>query len=327
MTSQPYTPDYLVLADNQDITDTIRRRLIMLRITDERGMQADTLELHLDDRGNDIALPRHGARLNVSIGYKQTSLALMGVYTIDEVEVSGPPDTMVIKGKSADMRGSLKGQQTRAWDNLSLGDIVSTIAGEHGLTPRVDDALAAIKIPHLDQTDESDLHLLTRLGREHDALVNVKGGYLIFIKRAQGKSAAGRQLPAVSLTRQDLSRWRVNLADRGHYNSVKAYYHDTSKAERVPVTVGQGKPVFSIKHNYPSRAAAEHAAAAKYERLARGKATLNVSLPGRQSILAEARLTLAGVRGGVDGAWIITRATHEIGGPGYVTKLDAEVPK
>lgn len=32
----------------------------------------------------------------------------MGRYVVDEVEVSGPPDKLVIKGKASDMRGTGK---------------------------------------------------------------------------------------------------------------------------------------------------------------------------------------------------------------------------
>ena len=32
----------------------------------------------------------------------------LGRYTVDEVELSGPPDTLVIRGKASDMRGSGK---------------------------------------------------------------------------------------------------------------------------------------------------------------------------------------------------------------------------
>ena len=327
MVTQPYTPDYLILADNQNITDTIRRHLILLRATDERGMQSDTLELHLNDRDKAIALPRRGAKLKVSIGYKETDLALMGVYIIDEVTIFGPPNSMTIKGKAVDMHGLLKSQKTRAWDNLTLGDLIAHIAGEYSLSPRIDDALAAIKINHLDQTDESDLHLLSRLRREYDATFTVKNRCLIFIRRAQSKSASGSQLPAVSLAGIDLSRWHVRLADRTDYNSVTAYYHDVQTALRMPVTIGTGAPAFSIQHNYPDRAAAEQAAAARFKKFARGKAALNISLAGNPALLAEMPLNISGARAGIDGNWISTRATHEISGAGYTTKIDAEVPK
>jgi uncharacterized protein len=48
----------------------------------------------------------------------------------------------------------------------------------------VAESLAGIHVTHLDQTEESDLHLLTRLAREHGALAKA-GGRLSGV-RAQG---------------------------------------------------------------------------------------------------------------------------------------------
>ncbi|SMG67144.1 [weak similarity to] Phage late control D [methanotrophic bacterial endosymbiont of Bathymodiolus sp.] len=39
-------PRFRILANQQDITDTIRDRLLSLRITDEAGNQSDTVELN-----------------------------------------------------------------------------------------------------------------------------------------------------------------------------------------------------------------------------------------------------------------------------------------
>ncbi|MCP3965602.1 MAG: hypothetical protein GY718_04500, partial [Lentisphaerae bacterium] len=59
---------FTVKADNQDITDTIQRRLISLDITDENGITSDSLKLTLHDSGN-IQLPRKGVKLYVTVGY------------------------------------------------------------------------------------------------------------------------------------------------------------------------------------------------------------------------------------------------------------------
>ena len=40
-------PSFRILADQKNITDTIRDRLLSLRITDEAGNQSDTVELQL----------------------------------------------------------------------------------------------------------------------------------------------------------------------------------------------------------------------------------------------------------------------------------------
>jgi len=55
---------------------------------------------------------------------------------------------------------------------------VGTIAGEHGLKAKVAEALKAFNYEHLDQVDESDINLLTRIGKDHDAITTVKASRL-----------------------------------------------------------------------------------------------------------------------------------------------------
>ncbi|MEE9358423.1 hypothetical protein [Candidatus Vondammii sp. HM_W22] len=159
------TPAYRIIADQQDITAIIRDRLISLHVTDKTGLVSDTAETTLDDRNSAIEIPRTGALLEIYMGYQETGLYRMGSYTVDEVELTGLPNTMRIRAKAADMRQSLKSCKLRSWDDITLGDLVATIAAEHGLIPRVGEFLDAIHIPHLDQTYESDMHLLTRLAK------------------------------------------------------------------------------------------------------------------------------------------------------------------
>ena len=45
----------------------------------------------------------------------------MGAYTVDELELSGPPQTLTIRARAADLRQSLKAPKTRAWDATTLG--------------------------------------------------------------------------------------------------------------------------------------------------------------------------------------------------------------
>ena len=125
-------PAYRILADRRDVTAAIRDRLLALTVTDVAGYQSDTLSLRLDDRDGKIELPRKGAALEVWLGYDERELAGVGRYTVDEIELSGPPDTLTVQAKAADMRATLKQHKTRAWPNTTIQDIVHTIAQEHG---------------------------------------------------------------------------------------------------------------------------------------------------------------------------------------------------
>ena len=193
----------------------MRDRLVDLTITDEAGEQSDTAEIRLDDRDGKIELSRKGAEMEISLGWGGGKLTKTGRYTVDETELRGPPDTLVVRAKGADMDSELKAHKTRSWDDVSIGDLVSGIAADHGLEPRVGSSLRGVRIPHLDQTDESDLHLLTRLARDYDAIAKPASGRLLFLLQGQAESASGQAMPVVQIRRHKVRNWRMTLADRG----------------------------------------------------------------------------------------------------------------
>ena len=331
------TPTYHILAGGKDITAAIRERLLSLRVTDEAGYQSDTLEIQLDDRDGAVDLPRKGAVLEVALGY-ETRTAKMGSYTVDEVELSGPPDRLIIRAKAADMRGSLKQHKTRSWHEVTLGDLVATIAAEHGLEPRVSETLAGVAIEHIDQTEESDMNLLTSLSKQYDAVAKPAEGRLLFVSRGTGQRASGRDL-RIAIHRNQTSDHRVTLADRGQYGAVVAHWHDVEAGEKLQERAGDGEPVYTLRHPYPNAAEAQAAARSKLRALNRGTGALSLTLkngmpallaesnnPDNPALVAQTRLVLSGFRKGVDGDWVATRVTHEISANGYSTRVEAERP-
>ncbi len=318
------TPDYQIRADTRDVTATLRGRLVSLSLSDAAGIDSDGLSLVLDDRDGGIEMPRTGAELDVSLGYRDTGLVRMGFYVVDEVSLSGPPSTMTVRGRAADLRQGMKRPRTRPWDGVSLGDIVTAIAGEHGYEARIAAALAQEVLEHIDQVDESDLHFLTRLARERGALAKPAGGMLLFVLRGEAKSATGRDLPPVTLTAGEIGHFETTYAERGKYPAVRARWHDTADAEELSVTVGVGEPVYIIGRRYPDRPAAQKAAEARLDAFTRGVGTLRLTCEGNTRIAAEARLTVSGVRDGVNGEWTITRAVHRLDRGGYACDIEAE---
>ena len=319
------TPEFKVIANGTNITPQIADRLLGLSVSDAAGIKSDQVEIELDDRDTLIELPAPGALLTVFMGYKETGLALMGVFTADEVTAKGPPDTVTIRGKAADMGGSIKGQKTRAWDDRTIGQIVSTIAGEHGLEPKVATAWRDIVYRHLDQTDESDLNFLIRIARDHDAMVSVKGGALLFIGRGTGETASGQPMPPLVVPRKGALRWSMTLMTRGDFKSVEATWHNPETGVREEVTEGEGSPAKRLRHTYPSEAEARRAAHAKLAEMAREGNTLSVTLIGTPALAAGALIKAVGFRGGVAGLWSLTSARHEIKAGGFTTAIEAEI--
>lgn len=316
----------IVIDGRRDITELVRDRLLSLSVSDEAGRQSDSAEIVLDDRGSAIALPPRGAKMTVSLGYEGRDATVAGTYTVDEFELSGPPAALAIRAKGADMRASLKAQKTRSWDEVTLGDLAGRIAADHGLEARVGSALRSVRIPHLDQTEESDLHLLTRLAQDHDAVAKQAGKYLLFVPRGEAYSATGKPMPAVEVHPEDTRRWRVTLADREAYGSVAAHWHDPETGERKTEIAGSGDPRQTLRRTYASASEAAEAARSKLAQLARGTARLSVDLsPGNPVVAAEAELRLEGFRDGVDGSWTCRRVSHKLARSGYSTAVEGEV--
>ena len=184
-------PAWRVVLDGNDLTDRIAPRLIDLTLTECRGGEADQLDLRIHDHDGRMALPRRGVTLTVAIGWRDTGLVDKGTFRVDEVEHSGAPDIITIRARSADLTQKIRTRRERSWHDVTLGKVLRGLAGEHGLKAQIDAKLADIAIPHLDQTGESDVHLLQRLGKQYDAVATVKNGTLLFAPISRG---ANRQL-------------------------------------------------------------------------------------------------------------------------------------
>lgn len=317
-------PQFMVTVGSADVTARLRDRMMTLVVVDNPGGESDTLEIQLDDRDNVVESPRRGAVLTVALGYEGEALYPIGQFTVDEVEPSGPPDILTIRAKAADMREGLKAQRSRVFRDTTVGAIVAEIAAEHGLKPAVAEALASIAVPHRDQTNESDMHFLTRLGRDFNAVAAPKGGFLIFAPPSSGLNAAGQALDKVRLTRSDLTSWRVTTADREEHGSVRARYRDMTAAQTRFATAGSGAPVKTLRPMHRDQATAQAAAEAALAKAKRATNGVELVLPGRPAVLSQTPIQLAGLRAEFLGDWVAGRVEHRMDftGAGFVTTIN-----
>lgn len=323
-----------VTIDGKAVAGAFYERLVDLSVTDKEGVSADTFSVNLNDGPPDfLALPRTGAIAEIRLGYRATGVSSVGRFTVDKVEAKCLPYSLSVSGKAADLRGGkLKENQERHWDQKTLGDIVAEIAGEAGLRPTIDQAIANHRYDWLAQQDESDLHFLERLARRHNALFSIKSGRLVFAERGSGNGAAGTFVGSVFVTPAIILQGSCSFEanDRTRYSKVVAYYQDRDNAERVEVEAdadADGDSVFRIPEPFADPAEADKAAQAKAKDLERGKGSASVTVVGDTSIIAGAPLIFDGVRPGLDGVpYMIETVTHEYSkSAGFRTKIDAKL--
>ncbi len=334
------TPDFMLMLESKDITGNISNRLINLTMTDNRGFEADQLDIELDDTDGLVELPIRGAVLSLYLGWKGFALVGKGKFTVDEVEHRGAPDTVTIRARSADFRGTLNSRREESWHDTTLGAVVSTIATRNNLTASIADSLASISIPHIDQSQESDAKFLTRLAERNGAEVSVKVGKLLFLKAGRGVTASGKAIPQVTITRGDGDRHQFAIADRGAYTGVTAKWLHTKdpkpqkqkvKLKRKPkeqhlralqhpkakpvakkatkeqepregeYMAGEADNVFALTTIYATKAQAMRAAQAKWDKLQRGVAEFSITLAlGRADLFPETPVRVSGFKRVID---------------------------
>ncbi|PPD18482.1 MAG: hypothetical protein CTY18_05895 [Methylomonas sp.] len=321
------TPIFKILADSADITSRIQQRLLSIRTSDEAGFKSDTCTIELDDRDARIELPRHGAKLDVSLGYAQSGLNRVGIYTVDEASGLGFPETLTINAKAADVRDDLKSRKSRSFDNITFRDLVTTLATENALTGRISADLDGVFFPHLDQTDESDLHFLTRLAKRYNAVAKITHGVMLVTQAGQSKSISGALLETVYISKHQISDFNWLLADRGKYAAVNATWFNKATGQKVIVSTSTKKPAYTLRHTYDTEREAIDAAKSKQSELDQGSSTLDITLAiGDSTLFAETPLVLRGFRPEIDNLnWTITRLEHNFSDQGFTTAISAKI--
>ncbi len=320
-------PAFRLTVDGLDIAQLISPRLMGLELTDNRGVEADQLSITLSDHDGLLTIPPKGAVLRLWLGWSDTGLVDKGTYTVDETEHSGAPDVLSIRARSADLRKGLKTKRERSWSNTTLGDVLGDIAIGNGLTATIAGALDGLPILQLDQANESDANLISRLGEEFDAVASVKAGCLLCLPAGGGKTANGMDLPHIVLTREDGDQHRYLQADRDSYDGVRAYYYDVNSAKKQEAIAGGGDNLKDLRHTYSDQQSALRAARAEFRRLQRGSATLSYTLAmGRPDLIPELTYTLQGVKEEIDEIiWYGGNVQHSLtDSGGYTVSLELE---
>lgn len=320
-------PAFRLTVDGNDIAQIISPRLMSLELTDNRGIEADQLSITLSDHDGLLSIPPKGAVVRLWLGWSDTGLVDKGTYTVDETEHSGAPDVLSIRARSADLRKGLKTKRERSWSNTTLGDVLGDIAIANGLTATIAGALDGLPILQLDQANESDANLISRLGEEFDAVASVKAGCLLCMPAGGGKTVSGLDLPHITLTRADGDQHRYLLADRDSYDGVRAYFYDVNSAKKQEAIAGGGENLKDLRHTYSDKQSALRAARAEFNRLRRGSATLSYTLAvGRPDLIPELTYTLQGVKAEIDEIiWYGGNVQHNLSPDnGYTMSLELE---
>ena len=316
------TPVCIITANNKPLNAKIADRIISVQVTDNRANEADELSIVLDDFDGALELPKRGVKLNCQMGFLGESIHDKGDFVVDETEWSGTPDLITIKASSANFKSKIKEAKSKSYHRKKFGDIATEIAKNHSLMLVMANYLKNIDLNHIDQTNESDLNLLQRLAKQNGAEMAVKKDRLLIFKAGSAKTASGKDLPTITLTRNDGDQFRYSEQDReSDHTGVSASYQDTGKAKREKAVAGEKGKVKHLKGTFANKEEAERASKAKMAEIKRQMAKFSINLAfGVPEISTESPMKLQGFKAEVDKLkWIVEKATHSYAKSGGLT--------
>lgn len=332
-TKSEFAPAYHVTAEGRDITCVLQRFLVELILTDYGGATAKSDELKITLLSGTLPLPTKGARIRVALGFNG-SLVDKGWFVVCGVSSSGPPRRIEIYATAAPMnarkqRGDVLNQKTRSWDNLTLADLVKTVATENGLKARVAEKLAGIRITHVDQIAESDASLLSRLARTYNAVSKPAGGYWLFLEQGAGTSVSGNALKTVTLTPSVVSSWHYQEGERGsstgsaggeEKEKITVRYFDKADGRTKTATVEHDGSSVTNPYTQPEKETAEQQAKSKKTQAQRNSRKMTLSGPCRPpfvAMTAESGVITSGFGKREDRQWVVESLVFSLSSSGF----------
>lgn len=322
-----FTPVVYCSVDGRDISSLMVPRLIEATVNDGTGIDSDGLTVVLDNVGDVIARPRKKAVVVFGGGFKETGGPVrFGTYEVEDAEKTFLRRTLTIVARAAKIGDGMKVRKNRAFEEMTLGEIVEQLAADNGMQPAISAKLAKIKVPYRAQLGESDANLLTWLGARFNAVASAKDGRLVFARKGDAASIGGTPLPIVTVKPDDLAADATFRGTaRAAYGKVRAYWHDQDQAVRKMVEEGEGDIAAEITEPFQDEDEAREAVKGRKEGLEREEEALSLPLWGRPDAQADAELQLVGCDKDADGKWSIETVQHRFSGStAYTTSIEAK---
>lgn len=336
-----WEPTFTLTVEGKDITALVAANLVNLLLTDYGAGEKKSDEVSFAVVDDKLALPAKGVKVALSLGFG-TQRVSKGTFVVDSTASGASANSPRIvqvtaraySKSAAKGHGTLQSQKHRNWTNVTLGDLLNTVASEHGLTPRIDETLAAKKLEHEDQAAESDMNLVTRLAARYGAVSKITHDSWVVMPREATKTSKGNDIKMVTITPGQASRWSYrNNSD--HPDSTQKgggthviRYHDLTDGGKIKTyTVGSGEPVVHEEVTMYNLEAAKEIAGGLATASKKKLCQMNIEMPLTPelvSLTAQCLVTTKGFGSVEDRQWRISRAQFRYGPQGAGLSLDLE---
>lgn len=315
----------------KDVTKEISPFLRGVSYEDVESGETDTVELELQDVERLFTadwFPTRGDTLEVELirefwqGDGQLESLPLGLFEVDEITNSYPPNVAKIKGNSCPSNSALRQvDESKSWENVKLSAIAADIVAAAGLKlffKATDDPT----IQRAEQAELSRLQFLEKLCVDNGLALKVADGEVIVFDECELEA----QTPLSTLN-YDLSvikQFSATATLSEVYKSCEVVYKHGKQDELFQgkfedASKSDGK-VLKINQKVENKGEAEKLARKKLREKNKEEIKIQLTTVGRFEYLSGQVIELAG-HGFYDGRYIIERATHKVGS-GYEVSLE-----
>ncbi|EAU4977273.1 phage protein D [Salmonella enterica] len=338
MTAPVPQPAYRLVYNQKDITHDVSVYVTSVTYTDKLSGESDEIQVDLEDsegRWRDAWYPGKGDTLTLYMGCAGENLRECGTFSVDEIELSGPPDNVSLRGLATSVTAALRTKNSRGFENTTLAAIAQRIAGKHHL--QLQGQIEPLTLDRVTQYDETDLAFLKRLAGDYGYMVKVTHTHIIFSSLDALREAA----PVFTFTRRDISRYSVRDTINRIYKGAKHRSQNSRTKQVVTYQADGGESTTTV-----SAATRGHSTSADTLTLSgrtgnqgtaarRTRAALNLknqyqkvatlSMEGNVRLRAGHNVTLTGF-GASDGKWLTGSVRHSMTRSGGYT-MDVEAAR
>lgn len=305
--------------NSKDITTDIAPWLLSFEFTDGLD-KADDLQINIwdDGRWRGAWSPDEGAKLTAEIYLMDGGRTVRfpcGIFTIDEIEHSGYPQTAVIKATSAFITTDIRrDKKFRAWEKVTLQEIAKTIAVKAGAT-LLYSARNNPSYTRIDQRSQSDLDFLKQLAEREGLRVKLSDGKLIILSQADFDERASVDTYTFRDTRITGYQFTSGLTSAYKACVLKYRVPSSNKVftyEYTPKDAPESGQILRLNERCESAADAERVAKNRLDAANRGIKTAQLDVIGDVRLLVGQNIRVSGFGGKIDGDYAVEEARHTL---------------
>jgi len=320
--------DITLFWNKNNVTNKIKQYVSSVTYTDHEEEATDEISLVLDNTSAvwfEDWYPAEGDTLQLYIGYHQLQID-SGLFEVDDVTLSGPPDQITIKAISAGISKALRTKNSKAFEEQTLKQIALYFCRKHGFT-LIDGSnmLSQIWLDRKTQNTKTDLAFLSELAKEYGFMFTVKGQKMVFISYHDLEEVAS----VTEIDKTQLSSYELNEKTFDTYSSGEIKQRNRKKGKLVVYNIdnilsgGNDKAIFfgSVASSSQAEAKVKGGLWGKNKYKQSG----TITGPGDPQMVAGNNFDLTGFGMG-SGKYHIPTSTHTIDSSGGYT-MSLEIRK